>query len=548
MQRFRSFRLMLTTSISAIAFHAAAQTAAPGPVPLAPPAQPEGDAPATAAPLGAQQPAPAAPAAPDAAPPAAPPPAAPLPAAPPPPAGADATAAYSAGSATTVKPGEPMAPPPPLPSEAPPQEAAKPKPGAATTPVVGRWELAIYGFVQFDAIWDSTASFTEISGHANIARPGTYANQHDRYQMSMRNSRFGFRFKAPDLGEVKSSGVLEADFYGPLSSPPEGPLYGTPLPRLRHAYYKAETPVVDVLVGQTWNIFGWQGGSYFPNTAQTPGVRGHVFARSPQLRVSKTVKSSVVTFEAAMAAVRPVQRDSGLPGGQAGMRLGLNEHAGAHTVNVSGSSLVPLSVAVTGDIRRYRVPVFEANATESTSTVGGGVAVDVYVPLIAATETDKDNSLSLYGEIVLGRGINDQYTGFSGGLGQPVLPNPTGATPPPTYTSNFDPGVVGFNRSGDLRLVRWTTYLIGAEYYFPGVDGRLWVAGNYSRSTSDNLADLAGAGATPAESLWFVDGLLGGELLPGVRASAEYAQYRDRYVDGRRAKNHRAQLVSTMVF
>ena len=51
--------------------------------------------------------------------------------------------------------------------------------------------------------------------------------------------------------------------------------------RIRHAMFRVETPVVDVLVGQYWHLFGWQDG-YHPNTTEIQGVPGTaLLARAP---------------------------------------------------------------------------------------------------------------------------------------------------------------------------------------------------------------------------------------------------------------------------
>jgi hypothetical protein len=57
-------------------------------------------------------------------------------------------------------------------------------------------------------------------------------------------------------------------------------------------------------------------------------VTGQIYHRQPQLRLSKTIGSRAVDFEIAAAAVRPVQKASGAPDAEAGLRLAINGWTG----------------------------------------------------------------------------------------------------------------------------------------------------------------------------------------------------------------------------
>ena len=128
--------------------------------------------------------------------------------------------------------------------------------------------------------------------------------------------------KAPSIGDIHTSANLEMDFFGTPSSLPvdtsgtdtitEAAFYVNPALRVRHAWFKIETPVVDLLFGQYWNLYGWQP-VFFPNTIDLQGLPGQVFSRSPQIRASKTMHFGGATLEAAIAASRPAQRDTATP-------------------------------------------------------------------------------------------------------------------------------------------------------------------------------------------------------------------------------------------
>lgn len=460
--------------------------------------------------------------------------------------------------------------------------------GDASTLVLGRWSTTLYGFLKADYICDSTQSFQDIAGNAQVERPAgspppppfppiNYRGEHDRTTFSVRNSRFGFLMRAPETRGVRVLAQLEADFLGFL--PPVGatvPLpqetrlpYETtesvvltqPVLRLRHANVRLETPVVDVLFGQYWHLFGWQN-VYQPGMVQAQGGPGHVYGRAPQLRVSRAFRTRAVQVEVAAAAVRPPARDSVFPDGQAGVRLAMLGWTGVHTGGATATGILPASVAVTGSFRELRVPELDPLPTRSVKLSTQSLAVNAWLPVIPA-RVRKGNALSVHGEFVHGNGISDLYTNLTGGVQMPAVANTTGLNPPPQYPQNVDNGLVVFDLEGNLHPVKWTTYLVGVQYTLPALDGRVWLAANYSRQVSPNVAgftrpfeltlpdpqqtNYVSAGQV-RKSLEFFDACLFWEIVPAVRVAGEYALYRDRYVDGVRATNHRVQLAGIFLF
>ncbi len=412
--------------------------------------------------------------------------------------------------------------------------------------VLGKWSTTRYGFVEADSIYDSTRSFNDAAGNALVARPGTAAGDNPRFTMGARNSRIGFRLRVPEACGIRTSAMLEMDFSGSQpATATEGSVLASPLFRMRHLNLKIETPVVDVLMGQYWQLFGWQG-IYHINSVEIQGVPGQVYGRTPQIRLSKTLKSDAVTFEVAVAATRPVQRDAGVPDGQGGLRFALNQRTAVQTMGPTGTTISPASIAVTGYLRRVMVNQFAAAPAFTNDKPAAGFAVDAFLPVITGTKVNKDHSFALNGEFATGGGSADQYSGLPGGAAFPALPNPTGAVPAPVYTPNIDPGIVTYSSTGALHYIKWTSYLVGAQYYLPGVDGRLWISGNYSRIKSPNMRRW-GQATSLAHEDWFDVNLLG-DPAPAIRLGLEYANYHDQYVDGTHAINHRVQFSGFYLF
>lgn len=441
--------------------------------------------------------------------------------------------------------------------------------------VFGRWATTVYGFLAADMILDSTRSLTESSGGTLIAQGGTAAGDNARMTMSVRYTRLGFRMKAPQFGQVMTSATLESDFLGnqpavqtgpypaaPLPASPytsEGAYFASPTFRIRQANFKIETPVVDVLFGQYWQLFGW-GPGFQPNSLAVSGMAGEINSRTPQLRLSKVLKGDPVTFEFAVAATRPFQRDGGVPDGQAGLRFSVDSWKGTQTIASTGTQTAPLSVAVTGLLRNVAVNQFTSGASTYTNKLTmTALAIDAFVPIVPGTVVPgnsgkRDNSLSLQGEFATGFGYADMYQSTTFGLG---FPTPAGAGVTTTATSvketyfapDIDPGVVTYDADGKLHAIELTTYIFGAQYYLPHVGGKLWISGNYSHQESANSRYYTNKspGSVLAAIDWF-DVDLFTDPVPGIRFGVQYANTRDTYVSGVFAINHRAQLSGFLVF
>jgi hypothetical protein len=427
--------------------------------------------------------------------------------------------------------------------------------------VVGKWATTLYGFVEADSIYDSTRGLNDLAGNSLIPRAGTLAGDNSRWQFGVRNTRLGIRMSAPEYHGIRASGQIEADFLGtqlPVATGPyctptactnpaagtEGAFFTNPTFRVRHANLKLETPVVDILFGQYWQLFGW-GPTYQPNTVEIQGVPGELYARTPQFRISKTVKSDAVTFDVAVAAVRPFQRDGGLPDGEAGLHLAFNDWTAVQTTGSTGTQIAPASVAVTGLLRHVAVNDYLAQGTDTKDLTLSAIAADAFLPVLPGTKDHKDNSLAFNAEFATGYGDADMYTGLNGGIAFPALASPG-------YAPDIDPGVVTFDYSGKLHGIQYTSYLFGAQYTLPGLDGKMWVSGNYSHLESANshyyaLGTIGSPKSVLAAQDWF-DINLFADPTPAVRFGLEYANTKTTYVDGGQAINHRIQFSGFFIY
>jgi hypothetical protein len=422
----------------------------------------------------------------------------------------------------------------------------------------GRWAVTFYGFLEADLIFDTTRSYNDVIGSALVARSDTYDGRTGRTQSSIRNTRLGFAFESPLIGQVKPSAVLEADFFGHQNGPPatsESTYFDSPTLRIRQAFVKLENPYVNVLMGQTYDVFGWQN-YFFPCSAEFLGLPNQLFSRNMQLRVSHAFSASgPISIDMAASAVRPAQRDAEVPDANAGVRFSLNGWKGITTPGNVGTVALPLSVGVSGTVRQFKVNAFTPPPVQnSNSATGWGLSVDALIPVIpAASADDRGNRLTLIGSFVKGSGISDLITA-DGGAQFPTLPNPAQANPPPLYDANIDNGLVSFDSSGVLHTIDWQAFRVGLQYYLPP-SGRLLFSANYTQAHSGNLAKLYPKGGAEIELLVnvadtsrYADANLFWDLTPTVRVgiSGQYTQV--VYLDGARPHNIRAMAQTVYQF
>jgi hypothetical protein len=456
---------------------------------------------------------------------------------------------------------EPPAPAPPSDVPPPPAEVMPPPPPVVVMPpkppVVSKFQAELYGFVEFDAIRDSTQSYQEIAGNAPIIHtpaptaaqvmagtaPTTpYGANHSRLTFSPRNSRFGVKLKGPDSPKLKPSAVMEMDFLGNQPSPlSEAGLLANGTFRIRHMYLKLETPFVSVIAGQTWNLFGW-GAAFFPNSVQIMGLPGQIFNRTPQLRLAHAFKTDDITVEIAVAASRPGQRDGGVADSVGGLRLAFNNWKGVHTANSTGTSIDGGGIGVSGIYRHLDVNGFPGSGVTSKGKNAGGMSVDAMIPIIPVTGTDKGNGLTLTGSFVFGTGIGDLYTGLTGGTG---VVNPT-PTDPATYTPNIDGGIVVYDTGLNLHTIDWLSYMGGLQYYIPC--GCAWISANYSHLQSKNLKDLFPAKATVFDKSDWGDVNLFWDVNAAARIGVEVSYAQQKYLDGSKGHDWREQVGLFYIF
>ncbi|MGI5863413.1 MAG: hypothetical protein ACOX6T_15355 [Myxococcales bacterium] len=409
-------------------------------------------------------------------------------------------------------------------------------------PVTSRWSVELYGFVEANAIWDSTQGIPAVAGHPNIAKPNTFEGSHPQLQFSLQNTRVGLRIGGPEIGRVTTEGVVEADFRGNQPAEvSETSLFNNPALRLRRSFVRLGLGSFHLLAGQEWALFGFQS-DFAPNIVATPSIPGQPSSRIAQLRLSQDFDWEPASLVLALAAARPPQSAAAFPDFQAGTRLLINRWKGWYTPGHMKTKFVEASVAVSATVRKLEQPALVPNPGASTpveSAIGWGVSVDAIVPIIPRTAKDRGNALTAVGSWITGQGISDLFTRLNGGFNFP-------ANLPPGYPLEIERGLAWFDEAGQFEAIAWRMWRANLQYYLPPA-GEVWLSANVSSVRSPNIFSFG-----PRASLWdhmvWAEGALFWAPVPALRFAVAYDWYRERYGDGVVAINDRVQLSAWLVF
>ncbi|HNW97737.1 MAG TPA: hypothetical protein PKK00_04910 [Bacteroidales bacterium] len=167
------------------------------------------------------------------------------------------------------------------------------------------------GFVKNDFFWDSRQNVSLREGHfllypspVSADAEGNDINAKSNFNFLSIQSRLTGKISGPDAFKAKTSGVIEADFFGNENTN-FSDVNGF---RLRHAYAKLNWKKTELLFGQTWHPM-FIAGCYPGVVSFNTGSPFQPFSRNPQAKFTyKFGKINVV-------ASANSQRDFASPGG-----------------------------------------------------------------------------------------------------------------------------------------------------------------------------------------------------------------------------------------
>jgi hypothetical protein len=165
----------------------------------------------------------------------------------------------------------------------------------------GDLRLQIYGYVRGDYSYDSQSTAPK-SDFSFYVLPETAGEKDGQTHVGARESRFGLSLFGPDVGNWKTTGKIEMDFYG-------GDKANSYNPRMRLAFVDmAHSSGLSVRIGQDWDTF-CELAPRIVNFANLADV-GALGLRRPQARVTQELKFSENTkLVLKLAAAQTVGED-----------------------------------------------------------------------------------------------------------------------------------------------------------------------------------------------------------------------------------------------
>ncbi len=297
-------------------------------------------------------------------------------------------------------------------------------------------QVRLGGFAEFDFIDDNTQSFQELVGNRPVLHSNTVNGANSQFFMSPRNSRIILDVRAPERDGIRSRLFFSMDFLG--NQPAVGTSTVTefsqttgPDARIFQLFFQAETPVVDVKVGQDWSRFGFMS-QYSRGQASTAVTPANMFNRWIQASLSKELRmTDTMSLTPVFSVERPPQANGTLPSFVAGVQVAYNGlKAPYNGAQAAETSLRSLSLQVSGVGRRL-----EANSGGPTNTTTGGqpslssqtyvtgwgASTSLFVPVLPSKNGEFGNTAHVVMEGVTGAGIADFFNGLSWGGVQPYM-------------------------------------------------------------------------------------------------------------------------------
>jgi hypothetical protein len=149
-----------------------------------------------------------------------------------------------------------------------------------------KFGIKFTGFVKSDIFYDSRQVETIREGHfllypLNVSydKDSADANAASSFNILSIQSRLTGNITGPDALGAKTSGMIEAEFFGTSNADINGF-------RLRHAYVKLNWKSTELLFGQTWHPM-FMTNCYPEVVSFNTGAPFQPFARNPQIRVTQ---------------------------------------------------------------------------------------------------------------------------------------------------------------------------------------------------------------------------------------------------------------------
>jgi hypothetical protein len=140
-------------------------------------------------------------------------------------------------------------------------------------------DIQLYGYLKLDAAYDT--SRIDNGDYAKWVETEATNDDDNQFDMTARETRLGMLINGPDNGNMKTSGRVEMDFFGPGVPENQARIM------MRHAYLKLDWPEsrFNIIAGQTSDVIS----PLYPRTVNysVGWFVGNIGYRRPQIRLTK---------------------------------------------------------------------------------------------------------------------------------------------------------------------------------------------------------------------------------------------------------------------
>ncbi len=269
---------------------------------------------------------------------------------------------------------------------------------AEKKPVWSNLDIQLYGYIKADASYDTSRT---TSGNYVVYVDSEAANKNDdEFNLTVNQTRLGMKITGPDDDQVKTSGLVEVDFYGNYAAENKAKI------QLRHAYLRVDWPhdKFAILAGQTSDVMS----PLNPYTLNYTVLwdAGNIGYRRPQMRLTKCFAlDSDVGLQLEAAVARNIGR-SDLTGSESGEDAGFPCFQGRTSLTFPWFGPTPTTVGVSGHWAQEEYDITAAGKHKDFDS--WSVNLDMTQPI--------NEQLAIKAELFTGENLNTYF----GGIGQGV--------------------------------------------------------------------------------------------------------------------------------
>jgi len=263
-------------------------------------------------------------------------------------------------------------------------------------------DVQIYGILRLDSSYDT--SQVEPGNYIKWVKSEKDNKNDNQFDMTANQSRLGLKINGPEDDRLKTSGLLEVDFYG-LGEENKATI------KMRHGYLKLEWPNerFDIIAGQTWDVIAPLNPYTLNDTVMW--YAGNTGYRRPQLRLTKSYSlSNDVDLKLEGALARTIGRKPSFTGAiDSGSDAGFPCMQARTSVTFPWFGLKPTTIGISG---HWAKEEYDFNNITPTITnkkfQSWSINLDVTQPI--------NKWLAVKGELFNGENID----AYAGGIGQGV--------------------------------------------------------------------------------------------------------------------------------